>query len=167
VDIRPPRPHDAEAIARIFNRGVAERVATFETREQTADDFRALIESGALLLVAEHDRRIVAFAKVSAYDNAHHYYAGVGEATLYVDPDARRAGTGRGLLEALAGDAERRGLHKLVGKIFTSNRASIELVHACGWRDVGVHRRHGRLDGEWKDVLVVERLIGVADDRSA
>ena len=63
---------------------------------------------------------------------------------------------------ALAEEAERRGYHKLVGKIFTSNEPSIALVRSCGWREVGVHRRHGRLDGEWKDVLVVERLLGEA-----
>jgi L-amino acid N-acyltransferase YncA len=167
MEVRPARSDDADAIARIFNQGIAERVATFETQEKTADDFRALIDSGVLLLVATEDERVVAFAKVGPYDDAHDYYAGVGEATLYVDPAARRAGTGRALLDALANEAEPRGLHKLVGKIFTSNRASIDLVHACGWTDVGVHRRHGRLDGEWKDVLVVERLIGVADDRQA
>ncbi|MGH2986261.1 MAG: GNAT family N-acetyltransferase [Solirubrobacterales bacterium] len=58
--------------------------------------------------------------------------------------------------------AERAGYHKLVGKVFTANRASIELVRRCGWRELGVHLRHGRLDGEWRDVLVVERLLGDA-----
>ena len=61
---------------------------------------------------------------------------------------------------ALADRAAAAGYHKLVGKIFTSNEPSIALVKSCGWREVGVHRRHGRLDGEWKDVLVVERLLG-------
>ena len=68
------------------------------------------------------------------------------------------------MLDALADAAEQRGAYKLVGKIFTSNQPSIELVRRCGFRGVGVHRRHGRLDGEWKDVLVVERLLGDAAD---
>ena len=113
-------------------------------------------------MVAEGGGRVVGWASVAPYDEAHEYYAGVGEATLYVDPSARRGGTGRALLTALADEAERRGYHKLVGKIFTSNEPSIALVKSCGWREVGVHRRHGRLDGEWKDVLVVERLLGEA-----
>ena len=113
-------------------------------------------------MVAERGGRVVGWASVAPYDEAHEYYAGVGEATLYVDPKARRGGTGRALLIALAEEAERRGYHKLVGKIFTSNEPSIALVKSCGWREVGVHRRHGRLDGEWKDVLVVERLLGAA-----
>ena len=113
-------------------------------------------------MVAEGGGRVVGWASVAPYDEAHEYYAGVGEATLYVDPSARRGGTGRALLTALADEAERRGYHKLVGKIFTSNEPSIALVKSCGWREVGVHRRLGRLDGEWKDVLVVERLLGAA-----
>jgi L-amino acid N-acyltransferase YncA len=113
-------------------------------------------------MVAKGGGRVVGWASVAPYDEAHEYYAGVGEATLYVDPKARRGGTGRALLTALAEEAERRGYHKLVGKIFTSNEPSIALVRSCGWREVGVHRRHGRLDGEWKDVLVVERLLGAA-----
>jgi L-amino acid N-acyltransferase YncA len=113
-------------------------------------------------MVAKGGGRVVGWASVAPYDEAHEYYAGVGEATLYVDPKARRGGTGRALLIALAEEAERRGYHKLVGKIFTSNEPSIALVKSCGWHEVGVHRRHGRLDGEWKDVLVVERLLGAA-----
>jgi phosphinothricin acetyltransferase len=65
-------------------------------------------------------------------------------------------------MEAVASAAQERGYYKLVGKIFTSNAPSLALVANCGWREVGVHRRHGRLDGEWKDVVVVERLLGDA-----
>ena len=149
-------------MARIYNQGIAERVATFETREKSADELAALIESGALALVAEREGDVVAFIKVGPYDDASHYYAGIGEATMYVDRDARRSGVGRALMEAVAAAAEARGYYKLIGKIFASNQASIALVASCGWREVGTHRRHGQLDGEWKDVVVVERLLGDA-----
>ena len=162
--IRSATPEDAEAIARIHNEGIAERVATFQTGTQRGPQIGAQIERGALVLVAERDGRVVGWARVGPYDDAHDYYAGVGEATLYVDREARRGGTGRALLSALAGEAERRGYHKLIGKIFSSNQPSIALVRSCGWSQVGVHRRHGRLDGEWKDVVVVERLLGEARD---
>ncbi len=159
MTIRPATASDAEAVAAIFNQGIAERVATFETRPQGAATVATRIEAGELVLVAERLGRVVGWAGVSPYCDRHHYYDGVGEATLYVDRSARRGGVGRALLEALAGAAAKRGLHKLVGKLFTTNAASIELVRACGWRDVGIHRRHGRLDGEWKDVLVMERPL--------
>jgi L-amino acid N-acyltransferase YncA len=126
----------------------------------------AEIDRGEMVLVAERSGRVVGFARISPYDDAHHYYSGVGEATLYVEREARRGGVGAALLTALAEEAMRRGFHKLVGKIFTSNEPSIALVKSCGWREVGVHRRHGRLDGEWIDVLVVERLLDDAlEDR--
>jgi L-amino acid N-acyltransferase YncA len=162
--IRPATPADADAMARIYNEGIAERIATFETRTKSAFELAELIEGGPLVLVAEREGAVVAFIKIGPYDDASHYYSGIGEATMYVDPTARRSGAGRALMEAVADAAEERGYYKLVGKIFTSNAPSIAMVKACGWREVGVHRRHGRLDGEWKDVLVVERLLGEMGD---
>jgi L-amino acid N-acyltransferase YncA len=151
---------DAGAIVRIFNQGIAERVATLETRDASAEAIREAIAAGTPMLVAEHTGAVVGFARIGPYSDPHPYYAGIGEATLYVERAARGSGAGRALMEDLATEATRRGLHKLVGKIFTSNEPSIALVHSCGWRDVGVHLRHGKLDAEWKDVLVVELLLG-------
>lgn len=146
----------------IYASGIEERQATFETRPLPPEDFARRIQDGQLLLVAEREGEVVGWAGVGPYDDPHDYYAGVGEATLYVAPAARRVGAGRRLLNALAAAAERRGHWKLIGKIFTTNEASIALVRECAFREVGVHRRHGRLDGEWKDVLVVERLLDEA-----
>ena len=161
TSIRPARAEDADAIARIYRQGIEERAATFQTQAPGADEITGEIAAGRLMVVAEAGGHVVGWGSVGPYDDAHSYYAGVGEATLYVDRAARRGGAGGALLGALAVEAERRGYHKLIGKIFSSNEPSIALVKSCGWREVGVHRRHGRLDGEWKDVLVVERLLGV------
>jgi RimJ/RimL family protein N-acetyltransferase len=76
-----------------------------------------------------------------------------------VAPAARRRGVGTRLVEAVVEAARRQDIYKLVGKVFTTNAASMKLVERCGFRKVGVHRRHGRLDGEWRDVLLVERLL--------
>jgi L-amino acid N-acyltransferase YncA len=162
--IRPARPDDAERLAEIFNQGIEDRVATFETTPSSATDLEALIAAPPPLIVAELDGTVVAWAKIAPYADRHDYYAGIGEATLYVAREARRHGIGKALLEGLAAEATAAGYHKLVGKIFTTNEASIALVRECGWREVGVHRRHGQLDGEWKDVLVVERLLGDLSD---
>jgi L-amino acid N-acyltransferase YncA len=161
-EIRRAEPRDAERIARIFNQGVEDRVATFETKEATADDAARWIAND-LVIVLGRNGALAGWAKAGPYSDKHHYYDGVREATLYVDRGARRGGVGRRLLDALADFAADSGAHKLVGKIFTSNRASISLVAGLGWSEVGVHRRHGTLEGEWKDVLVVEKLLGAAD----
>ena len=160
--VRPAVPGDAEAIAEIHAQGIDERVATFETSHPSPEDVRGRIADGALYVVAEADGRVIGFAKVGPYADPAPYYERVGEATVYVDREARRRGAGRALLEAVAFSAEHRGLWKLVAKVFSSNAASLDLMRSCGWGDVGVHRRHGRLDGEWKDVVVLERLLGEA-----
>jgi L-amino acid N-acyltransferase YncA len=164
VKVRRAASDDAAAIGAIYNQGVEERVATFQPRPLDPSHFAARIAAGELFLVAEDDAEVLGAAWVSAYDPEHDYYAGVGEATLYVERSARRRGTGRALLDALGAAAAREGHHKLVAKVFTSNGASLALFEACGYRRVGVHRRHGVLDGEWKDVVVVERLLGLAAD---
>lgn len=160
--VRPAVPGDAKAIAAIHAQGIDERVATFETSHPSPADVRGRIADGALHVVAEADGRVIGFAKVGPYADPAPYYERVGEATVYVDREARRRGAGRALLEAVASSAEHRGLWKLVAKVFSSNAASLDLMRSCGWADVGVHRRHGRLDGEWKDVVVLERLLGEA-----
>jgi phosphinothricin acetyltransferase len=83
----------------------------------------------------------------------------VREVAVYVRRGARRGGTGRALLGWLADEARAGGAYKLVAKVFTTNIGSLALFRSCGWRKVGVHERHGRLGGEWKDVTVLERSL--------
>jgi L-amino acid N-acyltransferase YncA len=168
LEIRAAVRGDAEAIAAIFNQGVEDRIATFETRPATVEEAVGWVESDVVVVGGSRSSAttntaagsILGWAKAGLYSDQHDYYAGIREATLYVARDARRRGLGRALLDALATSAGEAGAHKLVGKIFTSNEPSIALVKRLGWREVGVHRRHGTLDGEWKDVLVVEKLLG-------
>jgi phosphinothricin acetyltransferase len=161
VTIRPAEPADAPAITAIYNEGIAEREATFETRLREPDEIREWIAGPLPVLVAEHDGDIVGFARVRRYSERD-VYAGVGEHGVYVATRARRLGAGRALLEALAQAAEAAGLHKLTSRIFATNAASIALHRAAGFRVVGTQRRHAQLDGEWRDAVVVERLIGPA-----
>ncbi len=102
---------------------------------------------------------VTGFGKVGPYDDASHYYRDIGEATIYVERESRRQGTGRALLEALAAAARGRGLHKLTAKVMAGNAASIALFEGCGFRVVGTHHRHGELEGEWLDVVVLERSL--------
>jgi L-amino acid N-acyltransferase YncA len=158
---RPARPDDAAAIAAIHNQGIEDRVATLETEPRRPEAIAEKIESGELMLVAAVEGELRGFASVSPY-STRSVYAGVGEASVYVDRGARGTGVGSALVEALASAAAERGLYKLIGRLFPENGASIALFRRHGYREVGVHRRHGRLDGHWRDVLVVERLIGAA-----
>jgi L-amino acid N-acyltransferase YncA len=160
--VRAATAADAAAMATIYNQGIEDRVATFQTRPHTAEDFEGRIRAGRASIVAENDGTVVGWAGIVPYTDDAPYYAGIGECMIYVERAARRGGVGRRLVESLLAEAEERGLYKLVGKLFTANEASIALFRGCGFRDVGVHVRHGQLDDEWRDVLVIERLVGEA-----
>jgi L-amino acid N-acyltransferase YncA len=106
MPIRPACRADAEAIAAIYNEGISDRVATFETRHREPHEVAAWLADGVPLLVAtDGDGAVVGFARVAAYSDRC-VYAGVGEHGVYVARTARGAQLGRRLLEALAAAAE-------------------------------------------------------------
>jgi phosphinothricin acetyltransferase len=158
---RPAGPADVERIAAVYNQGIEDRVATFETRPRTREEVAGWLDGGLPLLVGERDGRVAGFARLSPYSDRC-VYEGVAEHGVYVDRDFRGAGIGRELLVALCAAAEANGLYKLTSRIFADNQASLAAHRAAGFEVVGVQRRHGRLDGEWKDCVLVERLLGDA-----
>ena len=124
--IRPARPDDAGAIAAIYNQGIEERNATFETRPRRAADFA---DPRPPFLVAADDGSVRGWARVVRH-SSRDCYAGVGEASIYVARDARGRGLGRALFDALAQEAEGAGYWKLVGGLFPENEASLQAVRA-------------------------------------
>jgi phosphinothricin acetyltransferase len=149
---------DAAAISRIYNQGIAERVATFETSPRSAEDVRGWFDGAHPIVVVEQAREVVAFAATSTY-RPRACYAGIAEFSVYVACEARGRGAGRLAMEALIAEAEQAGLWKLVSRVFVENAASRGLLGSLGFREVGVYEKHGRLDGAWRDVVIVERLI--------
>jgi arsenate reductase (thioredoxin) len=155
---------DAAPITRIYNQGIEERIATFETEPRSVEQIEAqLTEKGDRYptIVVERDGQILAWAGAGPY-RAREAYAGVAEHSVYTAREARATGAGRAALEALIREYESRGFWKLVSRIFPENRASLVLHERAGFRVVGVYRRHGRLDGAWRDCVIVERLLGAA-----
>ena len=110
------------------------------------------------VLVVEKDSEIIAFASSSAY-SARECYAGIAECSVYVKRDMRGHGAGRIVLEALICAAEEAGFWKLVSRVFIENKASRKLIGSLGFREVGIYEKHAKLDGIWRDVIIVERLI--------
>ena len=160
VTIRPAGPSDAPTIADIYNEGILDRSATFETQPRTADDMLGrLAESERFpMLVAVEDGVVRGWAALSIY-RSRPCYAGIAEFSIYLDRAARGRGVGRQLLDALIDAARHRGYWKLVSRVFPFNTASRALCKSCGFREVGIYEKHGCLDGVWLDVVVVERLI--------
>lgn len=160
MKIRSAVPNDAEAVAAVYNQGIEDRSATFDTapkpvqaiRERLADQVRFP------LLVAEENGRVLGWAGLSSY-RARECYAGIGEVSVYLDRLARGRGLGKALLAAVIDDARERGFWKLVSRAFLFNHASRAMCRANGFREVGIYEKHAALEGRWLDVVIVERLI--------
>ena len=158
MQIRSATPNDAAAIANIYNQGIEDRVATFETRLRSVEDIQAWFDGIHNVLVVENDSEIIAFASTSAY-SARECYAGIAECSANVKRDKRGRGAGRLALESLIRAAEETGFWKLVSRVFVDNKASRALISSLGFREVGMYEKHAKLDGVWRDVIIVELLI--------
>jgi L-amino acid N-acyltransferase YncA len=159
VTARSATPNDADAIVRIYNQGIEDRVATFETRRRSVEDVHAWFDGVHPIVVVEDGGGVVAFAATFTY-RPRECYAGIAEVSVYVARTYRRRGAGRIALETLIQAAKEAGFWKLLSRIFPENLASRGLVRQLGFREVGIYEKHGQLDGQWRDVVIVEKLIG-------
>jgi phosphinothricin acetyltransferase len=156
---RPATPADAPAIARIYNQGIEDRIATFETRLRTPEDVIAWLDGvHPVVVVEEGGAPIIAFASTSAY-RPRECYAGIAEFAVYVAREARGRGAGRAAMLALIDAAAGAGFWKLVSRVFVDNAASRRMLASVGFREVGIYEKHAQLDGVWRDVVIVERLL--------
>lgn len=162
--VRAGRPGDETAIAAIYNEGIADRIATFETEPRTPEQVAGWVAERSRrypVVVVERQGRVVAWAAASEY-RPRACYEGVAEFSVYAARAARGTGAGRAALAGLVDACEIAGFWKLVSRIFPENAASRALCRRLGFREVGRYRRHGRLDGRWRDTVIVERLLGEA-----
>ena len=149
---------DAEQIAEIYSAGILERVATFETSPRSTEDVLKWFESPLPKVVVEEAGVVLGYAACFPYSDRC-CYGGVAEYSVYVAPEHRGRGIGKLATEALIARARDHGLHKLLSRIFPENRASLALMKSLGFKEVGLHEKHGKLDGQWRDVVAVELVI--------
>lgn len=142
----------------IYNQGIEDRIATFETEPRTPTEIEAWFDRDTPVVVVEADDQVVGYAAAFAYSDRC-CYAGVGEFTVYVRRDQRGRSVGEAAMWALLQAAQAHGHWKLLSRIFTENAASRALMAKVGFKEIGVHEKHGKLDGIWRDCVIVERLI--------
>ena len=162
IAIRDAELRDAAAVAAIYNEGIRGRTATFETAERTADDVVRWLTTPAKVarpfLGAERDGEVVGWVRASEY-RARTCYDGVAEVSAYVASSARGQRVGDALMGAFVIACGECGIWKILSRAFPENTASRALCARHGFREVGVYERHAKLDGVWRDVIIVERLI--------
>jgi L-amino acid N-acyltransferase YncA len=142
-------------VARIYSAGIATKNATFE---QKAPDWQAWSSShrSDCRLIASLGGRIVGWAALSNVSNRC-IYAGVAEVSIYVDPEVQGRGIGGRLMKALIAESESKGLWTLQAGIFPENEKSIQLHLRNGFRIIGTRERIGKMDGVWRDTVLLER----------
>jgi phosphinothricin acetyltransferase len=146
---------DWPRVSAIFADGIATGHATFETEVPSWDAWNAA-HLRSPRLVARTADGVVGWAACTPY-SSRAAYAGVAEESVYVAHGARGQGVGRALLGTLVERAEQAGIWTLQAGIFPENMGSLRLHLGCGFRVVGVRERLGRLDGAWRDVVLLER----------
>lgn len=157
-EIRNAFSSDFGDIARIYNDGIDERKATFEVRHRNVTDIQRWLDGIHPTKVAVMGKSVVAFATTSEYRDRE-CYSGIAEFSLYVGKKFRGNGIGRALMKDLISDCERAGFWKLVSRVFVENTASRKMLQSIGFREVGTYVNHARLDGMWRNVVIVEFLI--------
>ena len=147
--------HHAAQVLAIYQAGIDEGNATFETRVPAWPQFAAAKLAGHSYVAAGEGVVLgwVAASPVSARPA----YAGVVEHSVYVAARARRLGVGRCLLDALIASTEAAGIWTIQSGVFPENTASLALHERAGFRIVGIRERIGQQHGRWRDVVLIER----------
>lgn len=161
VSLRDAEPADAAAVAVVYNQGIEDRLATLETETRSAEERRRWLAARGPrhpVLVFEVDGQVVGWGSLNAF-NPRPAYDHVADFSVYVEREWRGRGVGHRLLEALIARGRELGYHKLVLSAFPGNEAGMRAYRRAGFRDVGVYREQGRLDGRWVDTIVMERRL--------
>lgn len=159
--IRPMTAADWPAVRDIYEAGIATGNATFETAAPAWEAWDAAHLAGHRWVALDDRDRVIGWTALSPVSDRC-AYAGVVEHSVYVDPGARGRGVGRSLLDALVASTEAAGIWTIQTGIFPENSASLALHERAGFRVIGRRERIGRMDGRWRDSVLLERRSAVA-----
>ena len=163
LQIRPAREEDAVPLCEIFNEAVQDRLESFESDPRAVEDQRLLIAAAEQdakhpILVADVRNWIAGWVELAPYDTRI-ALDDIGEVFIYVRRSFRSYGVGRQLMRAIQESAGKLGYRKLIGRTLVENRDGLLLCRATGWREVGRHLAHARLNDGLHDVMMVEYLL--------
>ena len=160
--VRSATAADADAICRIYNQGIEDRVATLETELRTPDERRRWLAARSprhpVIVAEDADGTVRGWGSLNVF-NSRQAYRFVADFSIYVERAARGRGVGRAMLTRLIELGREHGYHKLVLSAFPTNASGMALYTRLGFRTVGVYKEQGRLDGRWVDTIIMEKLL--------
>jgi L-amino acid N-acyltransferase YncA len=159
--IRLATEKDIDSIQMIYNQGIEDRIATLETETKDYSFMKDWFDkhNGRYqVIVAEEGNKILGWASLNPYNNRA-AYLGVADLSLYISRESRGKGIGGKLLEAIQIIAKENDFHKIVLFTFPFNQLGQGLYRNKGYREVGVFKNQGILDGQYVDVMAMEKLL--------
>ncbi len=167
LQVRAATPADVAAITRVYNEGIADRLATLETEERSQTEPAAWLagrDARLPVLVAVRGDEVAGWSSLNPF-SPRPAYGLVADISVYVDRSHRGAGVGGALLTGLIVAARRMDYHKLVLAAFPFNEAGMRLYRRHNFREVGIYREQGQLDGHWVDTVIMELLLNEVGSR--
>lgn len=153
---------DIPWITEIYNQGIEDRAATFETDLRDGSEMEKWLadrgERHKVVIIEDEAGTPRGWASINAF-HSRCCYGGVGDLSIYIHRNFRGKGLGRILLDYLIETAKKQGFHKLVLSMFDFNKAGKQLYLALGFRIVGTYKNQGLLDGKYVDVTIMEKLL--------
>jgi L-amino acid N-acyltransferase YncA len=165
VSIRESNESDIKSILTIYNQGIEDRIATLETEIKDDTYMRNWFDKHRgryKVIVAEDKGQIVGWASLNQYNNRS-AYDGVADLSVYISRDYRGKGVGKKLLAKLESLAKVNGFHKMILFTFPINQLGQGLYRRMGFREVGVFKNQGKLDGKFVDVMAMEKILLIKD----
>jgi L-amino acid N-acyltransferase YncA len=156
MSLRPLLPADWPRVREIYAQGIATGHATFESRPPEWEAWDRAHVRRCRLVAEGEDGTVLGWAALSPVSDRC-VYGGVGEVSVYVADEAQGRGVGRFLLNALVEASEEAGFWTLQAGVFPENGPSVRLHERCGFRVIGRRERLGKMNGVWRDVLLMER----------
>jgi phosphinothricin acetyltransferase len=154
-------PEHYPAVKKIYESGIVTGHATFQTEAPDFESWDRSHRKTCRLVMTDEQDQVVGWAALTPVSDRC-VYGGVAEVSVYIDSDHRGKGIGKKLLQALIHESEKENLWTLQAGIFPENKASIALHEQCGFRQIGYREKIGKMNGTWRDTILLERRSKIA-----